>query len=218
MRQQTGKKTGSGRALDAKQQMSAREILDAAAMAFSERGYAATSIDDVADVLGCTKGRIYHYYRTKGELFIGIHRQGLEWALEAVGPTAERTDLAPAEKLREMVRRHALHMMEHYTYMGPGQGQIEMNLAGEGRNQDAAKAEILAMRRKFEDYFLKTVKEGIAADVFRDTDAKLVTKAVLGSVNWMHVWYHPGGARDTAAHRERIATVFADYALGGVVA
>ncbi|WP_051791057.1 TetR/AcrR family transcriptional regulator [Amycolatopsis jejuensis] len=214
MRQQIG----SGRALDAKRQMSAHEILDAAALAFSERGYAATSIDDVADVLGCTKGRIYHYFRTKGELFIGIHHQGLEWALEAVGPTAARDDLTPQEKLREMVRRHALHMMEHYTYMGPGQGQIEMNLAGEGRNQDAAKAKILKMRRQFEDYFVKVIKDGVEAGVFRDTDVKLVTKAVLGSVNWMHVWYHPGGSRDTAAHRDDIAAVFADYAVGGILA
>lgn len=213
MRQQIGPR----RRLDAKRQMSANEILDAAAMAFSERGYAATSIDDVADVLGCTKGRIYHYFRTKGELFIGIHHQGVEWALEAVGPTAERDDLKPEEKLWEMARRHALHMMEHYTYMGPGQGQIEMSLAGEGRNQDAAKAKILKMRRQFEDYYLKVIKEGVETGVFRDTDVKLVTKALLGSVNWMHVWYHPAGARDTAAHRERIAAVFADYAVGGIV-
>ncbi len=212
MRQQIG----SGRALGAKRQMSANEILDAAAKAFSERGYAATSIDDVADVLGCTKGRIYHYFRTKGELFIGIHHQGLEWALEAVGPTAEREDLEPADKLREMVRRHAMHMIDHYTYMGPGQFQIELSLASEGRNQDAAMAKILKMRRRFEDYFLKVVKDGIAAGAFRDTDAKLVTKAVLGSVNWMHVWYRPGGTRDTAAHRERIAAVLADYAVSGI--
>lgn len=209
---------GSSRALDAKRQMSAHEILDAAAKAFSERGYAATSIDDVADVLGCTKGRIYHYFRTKGELFIGIHHQGLEWALEAIGPTAERSDLEPLEKLREMVRRHAIHMMEHHTYMGPGQFQIELSLAGEGRNQDAAMATIRKMRRTFEDHYVTAIKDGIAAGVIRDTDVNLVTKALLGSVNWMHVWYRPGGSRDTAAHRDRIAAVFADYAMCGLTA
>src|SRR5262245_28414738 len=100
-----------GRVLDEKQRASASEILDAAAKAFSQRGHAATSIDDVADVLGCTKGRIYHYFRTKGDLFIGIHRQSVEWALEAVAPVAERADLDPAQRLREMVRRHAMHLM-----------------------------------------------------------------------------------------------------------
>ncbi|MBO9524118.1 MAG: TetR family transcriptional regulator [Nocardioidaceae bacterium] len=210
--------TALSRSQDPKRQMSAREILDAAALAFSERGYAATSIDDVADVLGSTKGRVYHYFRTKGELFIGIHHQGLEWALEAIGPTAERDDLEPAAKLREMVRRHAIHMMEHHTYMGAGQFQIEIHLAGEGRNQDAAMAKILKMRRQFEDHYLQVVKDGMAAGVFRDTDAKLVVKALLGAINWMHVWFRPGGSKDTAAQRERIAAVLADYTVDGLVA
>lgn len=138
---------GRTQKLDSKRHASAREILDAAATAFSERGYAATSIDDVADVLGCTKGRIYHYFRTKGDLFIGIHQQALEWALEAVGPPAERADLGPAEKLREMVHQHAMHLMNRANYMGPAQYQIEMNLASEGRNKEEQMALILKMRR-----------------------------------------------------------------------
>lgn len=201
---------GAARTLDAKQQMSASEILDAAAKAFSERGYAATSIDDVADVLGCTKGRIYHYFRTKGELFIGIHHQGLQWALEAIEPTAERQDLDPVEKLRGMLHEHVVHTIEHYTYMGPGQFQMELSLANEGRRKDAAMAEILRMRRQFEDHYLTVVKEGIGTGVFRDTDPDLVVKALLGSINWMHVWYRPGGKRDTAAQRAHIASVLAD--------
>jgi AcrR family transcriptional regulator len=212
MRQQM---KGAARTLDAKQQMSASEILDAAAKAFSERGYAATSIDDVADILGCTKGRVYHYFRTKGELFIGIHQQGLQWALEAVGPPAEREDLDPAQKLRAMLHGHAMHMIEHYTYTGAAQFQIELSLANEGRNKDVAMAEILRMRRKFEDYYLAVVKEGIATGAFRDTDANLFVKALLGSVNWMHVWYRPG-ARETAAQRDHIASVLADTGVSSI--
>ncbi|MFC4048087.1 TetR family transcriptional regulator [Actinomadura syzygii] len=204
--------------LTSKRQASAREILDAAATAFSERGYAATSIDDVADVLGCTKGRIYHYFRTKGDLFIGIHQQALEWALEAVGPTAERDDLGPEEKLREMVHHHAMHLMNRADYMGPAQYQIEMNLAGEGRNKEEQMARIMKMRRQFEAYFTAVVKEGIEAGVFRDTDVNTLVKAVLGTVNWMHAWFRPGGPRDSAAERERTAARLAEYAVRGVLA
>ncbi|MDX2968129.1 TetR/AcrR family transcriptional regulator [Kribbella solani] len=207
----------TSRSQDPKRQMGAREILDAAALAFSERGYAATSIDDVADVLGATKGRIYHYFRTKGELFIGIHRRGIEWILEAIGPTAERADLAPADKLREMVRQHALMMMEHHTYMGVGQFLIDIHLAGEGR-QSASMEEILRMRRQFEDYYVKVVEDGIKTGAFRDTDANLVSKAMLGAVNWMHVWYRPDETRDTPEQHERIATTLADHAVYGIVA
>ncbi|GAA4382965.1 TetR/AcrR family transcriptional regulator [Actinomadura verrucosospora] len=204
--------------LDSKRQASAREILDAAATAFSERGYAATSIDDVADVLGCTKGRIYHYFRTKGDLFIGIHRQALEWALEAVGPTAERQDLGPEEKLRGMVHHHAMHLMNRASYMGPAQYQIEMNLAAEGRNKQEQMAQIMKMRRQFEAYFVEVLKEGIEAGVFRDTEVNILVKAVLGTVNWMHAWFRPGGSRGSAAERERIAAQLAEYAVRGVLA
>ncbi|MGD9915173.1 MAG: TetR/AcrR family transcriptional regulator [Rhizobiaceae bacterium] len=45
------------------------DILRTAALCFMERGYYATSIDDVARKLGATKGRIYHHFPSKGDLF-----------------------------------------------------------------------------------------------------------------------------------------------------
>ena len=211
---------GNGRVskLDPKKRASANEILDAAAKAFSERGFAATSIDDVADVLGCTKGRIYHYFRTKGDLFIGIHHQALEWALEAVGPTAEREDIGPAEKLGEMVHQHAMHLMNRATYMGPAQHHIEMGLASEGRHKDEAIARLFEMRRQFETYYVTVMEDGIAAGVFRNADVNVLVKATLGTVNWMHVWFQQDGPRDSAAERQRIAAEIAEYAVRGVTA
>ena len=49
-------------------------ILEAAARCFHERGYAATSIDDVARALNSTKGRIYHHFESKADLFAEIGR------------------------------------------------------------------------------------------------------------------------------------------------
>jgi len=201
-----------------RQKASAGEILDAAAKAFGRRGYAATSIDDVADELGCTKGRIYHYFRTKGELFIGIHHRSLVWALEAIRPALEAPDIDVVERLRRMVRGHAMHMMERADYMGPAQHHTEMNLAREGRNKDNSVAEIFEMRREFEAAFVKVVEQGIAEGKFRDGDAGLLAKALLGSVNWMSVWYHPGSSMDVPEERERIADEFSEFAVRGVLA
>ncbi|GAA1867126.1 TetR/AcrR family transcriptional regulator [Pseudonocardia ailaonensis] len=208
---------GRVRVLDEKQRASAGEILDAAAKAFSQRGYAATSIDDVADVLGCTKGRIYHYFRTKGDLFIGIHQQSLEWALAAVGPVAEQADLPAPEKLREMVRRHAMHLMEHADYMGPAQHHAEMNLASEGRDKGDAVRGIFEMRRRFESFFTDVVEAGIADGSFRDADPNLMAKAALGISNWMSVWFRPGSQGDTKAEREHMAEELAEFAVRGML-
>ena len=48
------------------------DILMAAADCFMERGYSATSVDDVARRLGATKGRIYHHFPSKSALFAGV--------------------------------------------------------------------------------------------------------------------------------------------------
>jgi len=200
-----------------RQKASAGEILDAAAKAFARRGYAATSIDDVADELGCTKGRIYHYFRTKGELFIGIHHRSLVWALEAIRPALDAEGLEPAERLRRMVHGHATHMMERADYMGPAQHHTEMNLAREGRTKDDSVAEIFAMRHEFEAAFVGVVEQGIADGSFRAGDPGLIAKAVLGSVNWMSVWFHAGSSMDTPAERARIAAEFSSFAVDGVL-
>lgn len=209
----------SGRRLTTKKrEANASEILDAAAIAFGRRGYSATSIDDVADVLGCTKGRVYHYFRTKGDLFIGIHRRALVWALEAVEPVAQQSDRTPSDRLREMVRRHALHLMEHADYMGPAQYHTEVNLAREGRSKDAAIREIFEMRHRFESYFATVLAAGMDSGEFRAGDAAILTKAVLGSVNWMSVWYRTGSAFDTPDGRELIAEEFSTFVLNGMLA
>jgi AcrR family transcriptional regulator len=200
-----------------KQVASANEILDAAAKAFRRRGFSATSIDDIADILGCTKGRVYHYYRTKGELFIGIHRRALVWALESVEPVAERTDLPAFERLEEMVRRHALHMMEHTDYMGPAQYHVEVNLAREGRTKDTTVREIFEMRQRFESHFVAVIGAGMASGELRQGDPSLIAKMVLGAVNWMSVWFHSELPADTPEGRDLIAGEFTTFAMQGVL-
>src|SRR5579859_1715599 len=80
-------------------------ILAAAAEAFMLHGYAGTSVDDIADRLGASKGRIYHYYRSKADILFDIHRNATERHLAAVRPIAEQSLPAP-ERLRLMAEEH----------------------------------------------------------------------------------------------------------------
>jgi len=50
-------------------------LLDAACTLFGERGYTATSIDDVAHAANVTKGAFYHHYDGKQELFAAVYEQ-----------------------------------------------------------------------------------------------------------------------------------------------
>src|SRR3546814_5907301 len=81
-----------------------------------ERGYAATSNDDVADMLGATKGRIYHYYRSKTDIFHDLHLESLRVLTDAVGGIAADSTLSPPKRLHGMCLGHAMVVMTHLTY------------------------------------------------------------------------------------------------------
>src|SRR6476660_8217484 len=88
------------------------EILTAAAKAFMEHGYAATSIDTVAAVLGATKGRIYYCYKSKADLFFDIHREAMLLNLSVIRPIATGPGTA-SERLRRMVGAHLDLVVSH---------------------------------------------------------------------------------------------------------
>lgn len=204
-----------GAPLHERQRANRDEVLDAAAEAFIERGYAATSIDDVADRLGCTKGRVYHYFRTKGELFLGVHQKALDLAIAAVQPIYESTG-TPSERLHGMARAHALLMMEEASYMRLAVQHAETALALEGRTPRRAVLDVYALRQEYGDRFEKVIADGIESGEFRDVNPTLLARAGLGALNWISVWYRPKGRGRTPTPASEIATAFADFVLAGV--
>jgi len=102
------------------------EILDAAAQAFMENGYAATSIDTVADVLGSTKGRIYYYYKSKADLFFAVHDEAMRKNIAALKPIATGPG-APLERLEAMIRAHAMLIMTRLPYQRISVQGVEMH-------------------------------------------------------------------------------------------
>lgn len=190
-------------------------VLDAAARAFMREGYAATSIDDVADELGATKGRIYHYYRSKADLFFDVHRESMRQNLEGAAAIVHEGG-SPVGRLERMVRAHALLMMTHLPFQRCSVLGVEMHLAGSTtRKQRDTLREIIALRDEYEGLFLRVVEEGIAANEVRELDARLVVKALLGALNWITVWYRQRET-DTDASRARIADEIAAYLINGL--
>ena len=72
--------------LDDVAESSRADILRAAASCFTEHGYTATSIDDVARRIGATKGMIYHHYRSKADMFADVFRSGMQMNFAAIEP------------------------------------------------------------------------------------------------------------------------------------
>jgi AcrR family transcriptional regulator len=191
-------------------------VLDAAATMFTERGYLGTSVDDIADVLGSTKGRIYHLYRSKTDLFLDVHLASLTMMLNRVRPVAEDASLAPVEKLRRMAFQQVMAIMTSEPLQKAGlQGfqRHHLDLSTPRRRQ--AMNRVIEKRDEYEDLFAHVVQEGIAAGEFAEVPPRVITKPLQGALNWTLVWFDPE-RRSTPEEIERLALAIADFVVRGV--
>jgi AcrR family transcriptional regulator len=191
-------------------------ILAAAAQVFMEKGYSASAIDDIADRLHASKGRIYHYYRSKADLFLDVQRLGLETILSRVAPHAEGSEDAET-RLHRMTYEHGLVMLSYMPYLQVSVQSLEMWRTG---ILDAEQREELAygveLRAIYESLYERVIEEGIDQGQFRPVTVRLATKAVLGTLNWTSMWYR---IRDTDAADERdtICRELSDFAVSGLL-
>lgn len=180
------------------------EILCAAAEAFMEHGYSATSIDTVAEVLGATKGRIYYCYKSKADLFFDVHREAMLLNVGAIRPIAMRS--APArERLRAMIEAHLELIVNYLPLQRVSIQGVEMHLSSTTTPQQRALLEsVIAMRDDYEKLFVRVLNEGEASGEFRKLDVRIVVKFLLGGLNWACVWYRPRPNESQKAYRKFI--------------
>ena len=89
-----------------------KEILDAAFFEFSRHGYAVTTLDQIAERAGVTKGTIYVYFANKEHLFISMVREVKQTALDTVHDMFERHDGSTADLLRAQFSFIYQHIVE----------------------------------------------------------------------------------------------------------
>jgi AcrR family transcriptional regulator len=191
-------------------------LLDAAAKAFTSFGFAAASIDAIAAQIGATKGSVYYHYRSKADLFFAVHKRAMVLNLRAQLPLVQDRTLDPLQKLHGMAYRHALAMMEHVDYQRVTVQGIELHQSTttSPAEREALK-EVVAMRDAYEDLFEDVLRDGVAAGCLADVQPSLAAKAILGSLNWITVWYRPREG-DTFSSRHRIAEQLARQVTHGV--
>jgi AcrR family transcriptional regulator len=194
---------------------SKQEILLKAAECFMEQGFHATSIDDVARRLGATKGRIYHHYPSKIELFFDVHREGMARLFEAVEP-ARQTEGDGVSVLAAMLRAHALAVLEHHTFESVVAQGVQMHRFGATTpSQRQILDELIESRDRFEQLFKDQAtaarKDGSLANV----DVSIAVKTMLGGIQWSLIWYRPE-ADASPRTRQRLADHMVRTMIDGV--
>jgi AcrR family transcriptional regulator len=192
-------------------------VLDAAAKTFARRGYSGSSMDDIADELGATKGRVYHYYRSKARILEDVLLLGARTLHDAVAPVAHRPGLGPAERLEAMAVEHALVLMRQNDVQAVTLHTIHLVT---GRASEPGEANpfryIVDARDEYEELWRAAVRAGVADGVLHAPDPDLAVRAVLGALNWSTVWYRPS-THDTDGRTRLLAEGLASYAVRGVL-
>jgi len=193
-------------------------LLDAAAKAFTAYGFSSASIDVIASQIGATKGSVYYHYRSKTELFFAVHKRAMVINLKAQLPIVDRNDLDPLKKLHDMAYRHAMVMMESLFYQRVTVQGVELHQSiSTTPKEREALTQVVAMRDAYEGLFEQVLQEGIRQGVLAPLDASLAAKSILGSLNWITVWYRPREG-ELASSRQRIAEQLSRQATHGVAA
>ena len=193
---------------------SREEILRAAAELFMEYGYAATSIDAVAERLGATKGRIYHHYSSKADLFFEVQIAAMKRLNEEVEPVA-RGPGNPVERLAAMALRHTQVLLTELPMQKVAVQGLERYLLGKSPTIKRLRS-VIKMRDDYESMFAEVIDEGIRAGLFVDLPPKLATKPFFGALNWATVWYTQRRLQN-AQGIDDIAHTLAAYAMRGIL-
>lgn len=192
------------------------DILTAAATAFNERGYDETSIDDVADVLGASKGRIYHYYRSKADIFLDLHLESLHVLIEGVSNIVSRIDLRPTQRIHQMCAAHATIVMTRISYQKATMlGLSRFLLSVSAPYQDVARQRVNDLRNEYEDLFAAVIAEGIETGEFNCVEPRFATKPLLGALNYVANWYDED-SESSLGTVDDIAVALADYCVRGL--
>ena len=159
-------------------------LLDAAVALFNERGYEATSVDEVASRLGVTKSAIYHHVPSKVELL----RLALDRALDALFAVTSETGATtgPAiDRLEYVVRGSVRVLAAELPFV-----TLLLRLRGNTEIERTA----LQRRREFDRIVTGLVRAAEhEGDVRTDVDPAVISRLLFGTVNSLSEWYRPGG-------------------------
>lgn len=179
------------------------QIVDAAARLFSQNGYDATSLDDIAAALGTARSALYYHVSGKAELR-ALVQIGRVRMLVDEGETIVRSATPADEKLAALVRAHVRHFARFYP-----ESKMWSSITTADLVNDVSSDELHRRQEEVEGHLRQAIAEGVAKGVFRATDVRVAALSVIGMCNYLATWYRPGGRLAI----EEIAGMLADMAV-----
>lgn len=169
------------------------QILRAAMRALRDKGYHATTLDDIAEHVGMRKTALYHYFRDKEAILYGCHRETLA-SLSRIMRKSRRLRGA-TERLSYLIREHVMVMAGK---LGGSPLTLEVSVfTGEHR------AILINARDRYEHEVRNIIEQGMREGEFRPGDAKTAAFVILGGLNWIANWFRSEGELKPAELADR---------------
>jgi AcrR family transcriptional regulator len=176
------------------------EILRAAARVFRRRGVSAAGMREIAREAGLSPGNLYHYFSGKDEIL----RFCQERTVERMQAAVDAARGSAAARLRDVLRAHVQVMLDE---LEGSTAHLDVEAL-----PDRLRGPMIAKRDAYERAVRAVVADGMRSGEFARGDAALVTRAMLGALNWTARWYRPEGEQAPA----EIAEALSDYLVKGL--
>ena len=180
------------------------DIIAAATRVFSERGYHAASMAEIAEAVGMRKPSLYHHVRKKEDLLFAIHEQLIDELIEETTVVLLSAG-NPSEKLRNVILLTMSFVARHRDGVTVFL-QERRAVTGERWN------ELVRKRDLYERMVSGIIAEGTASQAFVDVPPAIAARGVLAMANWGYTWFDPSGPLSA----DDVAEVFARVALKGL--
>lgn len=180
-------------------------MIYAAARVFAERGYEATSIEDLLRATGMTRGGLYHYTASKRELLLGVLDELMDPLIERVREILDGPG-KPEQQLRDVMRVWLAHVATHRHHM------IVLSQERRTLEQGSGFDRARHARTRFEAMLAEILNRGKCDGSFSMPDTRLSLLMLLGMVNYVPQWYTSSGRRTPG----EISELYCDMLLDGI--
>ena len=171
-------------------------LLAEATKLFARQGFDRTSVQEIVEAAGVTKGAMYHYFAAKDDLLHEIYGRVLREQVERLEKVAA-SEAPAAERLRAAAADVVITTIENLD-------DVKIFVQSMHHLTPAKQRAVRAERRRYHERFRSLIEEGQQSGAFRtNVPADLVVDYFFGSIHHLGVWYRRNGRltpTDVATH------------------
>ncbi len=176
-----------------------QQIEEKATQLFQERGYSATSMRDLAQVLGIEAASLYSHIKSKEEI---LQKICFRMAGEFFNSWAD------VEKENgSMTAKMSKAMIAHVKVITQNTASSAVFFNEWRHLSEPFLTEFLSMREDYEGRFMQIIDDGVNSGEFKLVDQKFMMLTILSSLNWTHNWYNPSGTLSSEEIGDRLANL-----------